>query len=686
MANSELNLDRLLRPRSIAVVGGSWGRSVVEQCARMQFSGDIWPVHPEHDDVHGLRCYRSIADLPSAPDATFVGVNRHLTVELINELSAIGAGGAVCFASGFSEAAAEDESGIELQQRLLDAALDMPIVGPNCYGLINYLDGALLWPDQHGGKRVARGVAIITQSSNIAINMTMQRRGLPIAYVMTAGNQAQVTIASMAMALLNDDRVTCIGLHIEGFSDYQGLQQLAAKAHAKGVGIVVIKAGRSEQAQAAMVSHTNSLSGTDAASAALLERHGFARVYSIPSFLESLKLLHTCGLLSGNTIASMSCSGGEASIMADAIAERPLEYPELSTQQHSALRAALGPMVALANPLDYHTYIWNDLAAMTATFSAMLQTPADLTFLVIDFPRDDICEDDSWWVAIEALEAARDATGAAVAVLATLPENLPESLYEQLMQKNIPAFGGIVEALDAVVASAFIGKTKPVSLALLQSSSEISKTTVLSEYDAKKRLQQAGLPVAVVETASSINDAVAAAAIIGYPLVVKVSGVAHKTEQGGVVLNVQSDDQLRLHAERLLAISDALLLEPYYKDAVAELLIGVVREPDGLFKLTLGAGGVLTELIRDTATLLLPVTEDQIQHRLMSLNIAKVLKGYRGQPAAHMPSIVQTVCQLGNWVAQYPDQVCEVEINPLLCLEDSVVVVDALITASGSLD
>ena len=154
------------------MVGGSWSRSVVEQCEQMQYGGDLWPVHPKLDEVHGRRCYRTIEDLPGVPDAVFIGVNRHLTIDLVKKLSSMNAGGAVCFASGFSEAAAEDDTAIDLQHQLVAAAADMPVIGPNCYGLINYLDGALLWPDQHGGKRVQRGVAIITQSSNIAINIT----------------------------------------------------------------------------------------------------------------------------------------------------------------------------------------------------------------------------------------------------------------------------------------------------------------------------------------------------------------------------------------------------------------------------------------------------------------------------------------------------------------------------------
>ena len=166
----------------------------------MGFGGDIWPVHPTRDEVHGRRCFRSVAELPEAPDAAFIGVNRNLTIDIVRALAARGAGGAICYASGFREA----EDGAALEDALIEAAGDMPILGPNCYGVINYLDGALLWPDQHGGARVESGVAIVTQSSNIAINMTMQRRGLPIAYVATAGNQAQTGLSEIAHALLED--------------------------------------------------------------------------------------------------------------------------------------------------------------------------------------------------------------------------------------------------------------------------------------------------------------------------------------------------------------------------------------------------------------------------------------------------------------------------------------------------
>ncbi len=685
MSVEHKGLGRLLRPTSIAIVGGAWARNVVEQCLRMQYTGEIWPVHPGLDEVHGIPCYRSVEQLPYAPDATFIGVNRDLTVDIVRSLAAMGAGGAVCFASGFSEAAAEDQHGATLQAELLEAARDLTIIGPNCYGLINYLDGALLWPDQHGGTRVTGGVGIVTQSSNIAINLTMQRRGLPIAYVMTAGNQAQVSLADMANALLDDERVSAIGLHVEGFGEVAAWHELALKAKARGVGVVVIKAGTTEQSQAAMVSHTNSLSGTEASADALLERLGLARVHSVPAFLEALKLLHVCGPLAQNTIASLSCSGGEAGLMADSVGDRPLVFPPLDVRQQDALRAALGPKVALANPLDYHTYIWGDIEAMTACFAAMLQTPAAMTFLVIDFPRNDTCSDDSWWVAVEALLAAKAQTGATVALLATLPETLPEAVALHAMSQGVPAFGGVQEALDAVVAAAFIGSHTSCGLPVLQSRDAPLTTAVLSEHDAKAQLGAYGLPVANAITVSSIEHAITASGVTGFPLVVKVSGAAHKTEQGGVVLNVTTKAALVEHCTRLFMQADELLVEPYFGNAVAELLIGVVREPDGLFRLTVGAGGVLAELLHDTLSLLLPVSDEQLQARMQALKIYPLLNGYRGQVRAEMSSVYQAITQLCQWVEAHHADLVEAEINPLLCLEDRAVVVDALITASDSL-
>ncbi|MEP1522245.1 MAG: CoA-binding protein, partial [Ascidiaceihabitans sp.] len=381
------DVSRLLRPKSIAVVGGgAWCAQIVLQCQQMGFSGDIWVVHPKGMEVHGIRAVPSLDDLPECPDAVFLGVNRFLTIDLVAQLAGMGAGGAVCFASGFSEALAEDEAGADLQARLVEAAGAMPILGPNCYGFINAVDQALLWPDQHGCVPVDRGVAVLTQSSNIAINLTMQQRALPIAYMVACGNMAQTSQAQIAMALLDDPRVTVIGLHIEGFGDTAEWHALALKAASKGIPLLALKVGKSEQAQSATVSHTASLAGSDAGADALLRRFGIGRVHDVPTFLETLKLLHVAGPLDAPTLSSISCSGGEASLAADTAHGTSLSFPALQDAQKQALRSALGPMVALSNPLDYNTYVWRDTDAMTAAWLPMAADHIGLTLLIVDYP------------------------------------------------------------------------------------------------------------------------------------------------------------------------------------------------------------------------------------------------------------------------------------------------------------
>ena len=234
-------LRRLLNPASLVVVGGGvWGRSVISQCRKIGFAGDMFVVHPTADEVEGLPAFRSVADLPVAPDAAFIGVNRDATIEIVSALAEKGAGGAVCFASGFLEADAEDADGAARQRALITAAKDMPFIGPNCYGFINYLDQFCIWPDQHGGQPVSSGVAIVTQSSNIMISLTMQQRGLPVAYAFTAGNQARISLSALGRELLADPRVTALGLHIEGIGDVADFEELARFADKQGLSLIHI--------------------------------------------------------------------------------------------------------------------------------------------------------------------------------------------------------------------------------------------------------------------------------------------------------------------------------------------------------------------------------------------------------------------------------------------------------------
>ena len=671
------DLTRILRPRTIAVLGGAWAVAVIEQCRRMGFAGDIWPVHPTKSELARLPCFPSIEALPSSPDVAFVGVNRHLTVELVAALRAIGAGGAVCFASGFAEAGAE---GAVLQAGLVEAAGEMPIIGPNCYGLINYLDGALLWPDLHGGGRVERGVAIITQSSNLAINLTMQRRGLPIAYMLTLGNQAMIGMAEMIATLAGDDRVTAVGLHIEGIGDAAAFADAVLAARCSGKPIVVMKSGSSAQAVELTLSHTASLAGSDAVADAFFARLGLARLKSVPAFLESLKLLHLWGPLPGADLVSVSCSGGEASIIADSAARFSIPMPAFDEDHAESIRSTVEPLVKVSNPFDYHTFDWGDRARLTETFSAVLRGPQVLTALILDFPREELGGDAAWEVTLEALAAAASDSGGRAAVMSTLPECLSEERAAAILSRGILPLAGVEEGLAALGAAAFIGETRAVGV--LAAPPHGRPVVQWDEASAKVSLAEQGVAVPESVVCGDLETALDAAARIG-PVALKAVGadLTHKTEAGAVLLNLCSKDEVCRAFERLHGLGEAVLVERMIAEPVAELIVGLRRDPAFGLHLLIGAGGLMAEMLEDTSILMLPAGRTEIEAALSDLKIFPLLTGWRGQAPADLAAAVDAIEAMQSFALANAARLEELEVNPLILCEEGqgAYAVDALV-------
>lgn len=670
-------LHRLFSPLSIAVIGGgTWCEAVVRQCRATGYTGEIWPVHPTKDMIGGISAYPSLAALPGVPDAAFIGVNREATVTVAGELSAMGCGGAVCFAAGYREAIAELSDGAELQDRLVAAAGSMRILGPNCYGFVNALDRVSLWPDLHGLVPVSSGVAIVGQSSNVLINMTMQRRGLPIATVVAAGNQAQATMAGIGAALLEDPRITALGLHVEGLTDLPAFAALAARAFELRKPVIVLKVGRSDQAQQAAISHTASLAGSHAGARALFERLGMGQVDSPAEMMEALKIAHVTGGLRSARIMSASCSGGEASIMADLGLAKGVEFPPLMPDQTEALRKALGPKVALANPLDYNTYIWDNEPALVDAFGAMMHGDLAMGCVVLDLPRADRFEAPSYDKVVRAVITVARSTETPMAVLSLLQEGLPEDVSERLIANGVIPLCGMADSLAAIRALAGIGQRAPGAVLLLAPGFD-GAGRVIGEAEAKRLLTAAGIAVPRSIAASSPTEAGAAAAEIGGLVVLKGEGIAHKTEAGAVVLNLSDPAKVVLAAEGMPAKS--FLVEEMITGAVVELLVGVLRDPAHGFVLTIGLGGVLTELMRDTVSVLVPASPQDVRAALASLKIAPLLSGYRGKPGASIDHVVAAILAVQDFVTAHADTLDELEINPLIATVDRAIAADALI-------
>ena len=663
------DLTRLFRPRHIAVLGGAWAANAIRACQAMGYDGQIWPVHPSKAEIAGVPAYPSLSALPDAPDAAFVAVNRDLSIEVMAELSAMGAGGAVSFASGFAETDDADK-----QAALVAAAGGMPMLGPNCYGVINYLDGALLWPDQHGGERVESGVAIISQSSNIAINMTMAARGLPLAYMVCVGNQAQTGLAEIGAALAQDDRVTAIGFYIEGVGDPAAFFEMAQTA---GKPIVALKAGRSAAAQAATISHTASLAGSDAASRAFFRRAGVPLVDSLPEFLETLKLLHIAGPLTGRGICSVSCSGGEASLAADAAEPRNLHFPPLTPSDKTRIAATLNDYVAIANPLDYHTFIWGDQAKLTNCFTAVMQCGFDLTMFIFDFPRADRCSVADWGPATEAIKAAARRTGRKAAAVAGLPENMPEAAAKDFAAAGVVPLYGVNEAMAAAEAAATCGEGRSaVSAPAAPMPASTVQPRLLDEAEGKARLSAAGIAVPKGAAVQYPADAAIAAATLSGPLALKRLGVAHKTEAAAVALNLSASE---VEAAATGMGPGPYLVEEMVRRPVAELILGVARDPAYGLTLTVGSGGVTAELLKDTITLLPPVSAAEAEEAILSLRLAPLLTGFRGRPKADVAAAAAALAALSVYAETHASTLDELDINPLIVTTSGAFAADALI-------
>ncbi len=664
-------IKRLLHPNTIAVIGGGvWCAEVIVQLEAFGFDGEIWPVHRTASNLAGRAAFARLEDLPAAPDAAFVGINRHASIDAVQCLSAMGAGGVVCFASGFSEVLGKDTSGNDLQSRLVRAASEMPILGPNCYGFINAVDGVALWPDQHGCKKVTSGVAILTQSSNIAINLSNQMRGLPIAYVATCGNMAQLSQAALARAMLDDPRVTAIGLHVEGFSDLRRWEDMACVAHEKGVPVVILKVGASKNAQSATVSHTASLAGSDAGAQALIDRLGFTRVHDLSVFLETLKLLHMAGPLGSGQIASISCSGGEASLMADTALGSGLTFPPLTSDQTRELSEVLGPMVALANPLDYHTYIWRDANKMARAWAVMMTADVAMTFTIVDYPH---VNRHDWECATQAAIKAHLETGRPMGLVASLPELMPLDVVEELSSAGVVPFFGLREAVAAAAASMRISAPVRLPVAL---PGEVRASAVLTEASGKAQLAHYGLDVPVGIVVLEDNSLASAASKLKPPLVLKGLGIAHKSEAGAVRLNL-TPELLSAAAKKMPC--NTFLVEEMVTGAVAELLVGLTQDPAHGFVLTIAAGGVFTELMEDKVSVLVPADRSVLDLALSRLKVSKVLSGFRGSDPANWEAILDAIEALQSYVLANVDVLVEVEINPLICTKERAVAADVLI-------
>ena len=698
------SIKRLLAPRSIALVGGAWADAVANASRAIGYNGELWRVHPKRPSTSDAQYFRSIDELPGSPDATFIAAPN---VEVPNIAAALvrkEAGGFVCFAAGFSETASDE--GYRLTQELVTSADELPFFGPNCYGFINFFDGAALWPDQVVGGRRERGVALICQSGTIALNLLFNQRSLPIGYVLTVGNQTRLAVEDMIELLAEDERVTAFGLYVEGIKDAARFARAIEKARLAGKPIAIVKVGRTEAAARTARSHTGSLAGTDKVFDSFCRQAGIARCDSLATLCETLKLLHAGGPLPGRRVLVLGASGGDMAMTADAARDLNLAFVPIPEDSVKRLRETLTDKVHIANPFDFHTHIWFDRPALRAMFSTVQRAGFDAVGYMTDCPPADKADPASYLAVIEEFIAALPGGAPAptrAAVICSLPESLDAQTREMCLAAGIVPLQGQRQALEALALAAGVGEawatdarvelrtpaqcpaTGPHLVdAAPQNATSADQTAArtLAEHEGKSALAAFGvrLPRSKVVAPS---DAVAAAEAIGFPVVIKAASASleHKSEVGGVMVNIRTAAEAAAAADRLAGLSNTLLVEEMVTDGVAEILVGMILEPQFGQVLVLGAGGVLAELLRDTVSLLPPFTPTRIESALKTLGVSKLLEGFRGRPPADVAALVETALACVAYAEANVNSLLELDINPVIVRPAGrgAVAVDALI-------
>ncbi|MGH6718325.1 MAG: CoA-binding protein, partial [Alphaproteobacteria bacterium] len=442
------NLRRALGARSITFIGGSGLASAVRYCAELGFAGRVFAVNPTRADIAGVACVPTVGDLPEVPDTAFVAVAPEIAIEVVADLAAMGAPSAVIYTAGFAEVG--DDA---LQRRLAEAAGDrLALIGPNCIGTINYFDAVPVAIGNHGTARPERGVAVIAQSGTITINLVGADRSLPIGYLLSIGNQAVLDMADYVDAVLDDPRVTGLVLYIEGLNDARAFAAAAAKAHARRVPIVVLKAGVSEMGRRIALSHTGSMTGASELYDAFFDRIGVVRAESFAELLEVAKLLTMGPVPRGNRMSIETCSGTDAGYCADLAARHGIDLPQPSDEVKAALRAVLPAIATPANPVDVTMAQWNDRRAQAMSLITLLRQPTDAAALVINYPVH--AEGTTYDPAIDAMIDVRAATDLPCYVITNLPEGAPRRVRDRLAAHGVVTLQGIEDAFAAFARAA----------------------------------------------------------------------------------------------------------------------------------------------------------------------------------------------------------------------------------------
>ncbi len=690
------NIGRLINPSQIAFIGGSDAEIAINEAKRRGFRGSIWPVNPKRDYIAGYKCYKSVIDLPYGPDAVFLAIPASKIINTVVELNSINAGGIVCYSAGFKEIG---KNGLYLEQQLIKSLEDMVLVGPNCYGIINYLDKSALWPFAHGGFCPGFGAAIITQSGMLSSDITMNQRSLPLTHMISLGNQASLKNTDFISYLINKKEVRAFGLHVESIENISEFELTAKKAIEAQKPIVVLKTGKSKIGATLTKSHTGSIAGSDKVYNSFFEKLGIITVNTPSELIETLKFICISGIPEGRECSAFTCSGGGAAMVADIGDTLDIKFSKIPKNSINKISSLLPEIATISNPLDYTTPIWGQKKITKPLFNEVIKSlKPDFSILIQDYPLQGLDETKIYYlndaIGFSEVISKQKIPGA---IISTISENIDSETREKLITHGVAPLQGIGDGLVAInKVINWFKKKKNINKKLIFKSKKIEKLrniSFLDEFEAKKILLSKNILIPNSIKSSSIK-VLKKAKEIGYPIVLKAlsKDLIHKTEHSAIKTNIINEMKLKkalddmksnLHKNFPNFNTDNFLIERMEPEPICELVVGIKRDKVFGIIVTIGAGGIFVELFKDFKIMVGSVTQKEIMDNLMSLKISTILTGYRGSKKTNINNIVQFINTLLSLMKDPTLKITEIEINPVFVYENHVKAIDAVIAVGN---
>jgi acetyltransferase len=695
----------------VALVGATdhpsnFGGRVFRAMLKFGYAGKIYPVNPRLPELYGLQCYAGVKDLPETPDHVGIIVSTERVFDVLNDCAALGVPFATVYTAGFAETATPEGRARQAQLIAFARASGMRIMGPNCNGVINFVDRfAMTSTGAIGGPRRPHGnVGVVSHSGGlgqITVMWRAQMAGLGVSYEASCGNEADLDTLDFARFMLRSDTTDIVLMAIEGFKDGAKLQEVAREALEREKPIVVLKLGRTEAGSRAAASHTGAIAGADDIYAAAFKQYGLIRVNTCNELYETAILLRKRRWPKGRRVASVAATGGNIVHLADMGADQGIEWAEYSSETQTVLGSLLpGYGSKILNPSDLTSLATGEPAMFSRALDAIVSDPnIDAVAPIFAFVKRQQIETGVKFV----MECAKPA--AMIWVGACTDDTAPTA--EELVAAGVPCYRDALPCLRSLRAAVDFGQRvdaykartdlpqRPHGIAVEAARANLGAPGArLTEREAKCVLAEYGFPVTRETLARSADEAVAGARVMAGSVALKIDSadILHKTDAGALKLGLRGDEAVRLaYAEVMDAAKknvpgakiNGVLVQEMVPQGV-EMMLGIISDPVFGPVVACGLGGIHIEVLRDISYRVAPVTHADARTMLSELRGYKILEGVRGMPARDIDSLCDLIVRLSWFAHDFRDTIAEVDINPLVVLQNGAGarVVDALIVSN----